>query len=59
MNFEIANYLPLSLVVFAVAAIALVLTLAVAVPAMLENRKIRVARQLSIPAYYGQLLGAH
>lgn len=59
MNFEVANYLPIAVVVFAVAALALALTVAVAVPAMLENRKLRVARQQSIPAYYGRLLGAH
>ncbi|WP_310529705.1 hypothetical protein [Nocardioides sp.] len=59
MSFELVNLTPLVFAVFAVAGLAALLALAAGTEFFASNRKVRVARHESIPAYYGNLLGAH
>ena len=59
MSFELINLNPFVFAVFAVAGLAVLLTVGAFTEFFVNNRKVRVARQQSIPTYYGNLLGAH
>ena len=59
MSFELINLNPLVFAVTAVAGLAALLTVGAGAEFFASNRKVRVARQESIPTYYGHLLGAH
>lgn len=58
MSFELINLNAFVFAVVAVAAVALLLTIGAGAEFLASNRKVRVARQETIPAYYGHLLGA-
>ncbi len=59
MSFELINLNPLLFVVVAVAGLAALLAVGAFAEFFASNHKVRVARHESIPAYYGNLLGAH
>lgn len=59
MSFELINLTPLVAVVAVVAGLAALLTVGAFAEFFASNHKVRVARDESIPAYYGHLLGAH
>lgn len=59
MSFELINLNPFVFAVAAIAGLALLLAVGASTEFFASNRKVRVARQESIPAYYGHLLGAH
>lgn len=59
MSFELVNATPLVFAVLAATGLAAVLVLGAGTEFFATNRKVRVARQQSIPTYYSKLLGAH
>ena len=59
MSFELINLNAFVFTVVALAGLALVLAVAAGAEFFTSNHRVRVARQQSIPTYYGQLLGAH
>lgn len=59
MSFELINLTPLLVLAVAVAGLAALLAIGAFAEFFASNRKVRVARHESIPAYYGTLLGAH
>jgi hypothetical protein len=59
MSFELMNLTPLLVIVAAVAGLAALLIIGTFAEFFASNHKVRVARHESIPAYYGNLLGAH
>ncbi len=59
MTFDLINLAPYAIGFLVIAALSVLLALGIGAEFLLTNRKVRVARQESIPAYYGQLLGAH
>ncbi len=59
MSFELINANPLVFAVLAVAGLAALLVVGAGTEFLASNRKVRVARQQSIPTYYANLLGAH
>ena len=59
MSFELINLNPFVFAVVAVAGLAVLLAVGAGAEFFASNRKVRVARQQSIPTYYANLLGAH
>lgn len=59
MTFELADFSALLVVVIALAAIASVALLSLAASFLVQNHKVRVARQEPIGAYYGHLILGH
>ena len=59
MTFELLNITPFVIGFFVIAAITLLLIVGSGIEFFASNRKVRVAREQSIPSYYGNLLGAH
>lgn len=59
MSFELINANPFVFAVLAVAGLAALLAIGAGTEFLASNRKVRVARQQSIPTYYADLLGAH
>ena len=59
MSFELIDITPFITAFFVTAGLAALLAIGSGVEFFASNRKVRVARHQSIPAYYGNLLGAH
>jgi hypothetical protein len=59
MSFELINITPFVIGFFVLAGLTTLLAVGSGVEFFASNRKVRVARAESIPAYYGSLLGAH
>lgn len=59
MSFELINITPFVIGFFVMAGLTTLLAVGSGVEFLASNRKVRVARHESIPAYYGSLLGAH
>lgn len=57
MSFSLLT--PAAIVLFVVAGVTAVMVLGVAVDFFVRHHAARVSRHESIPAYYGNLLGAH
>jgi hypothetical protein len=59
MSFELIDITPFVLGFFVTAGLTTVLAVGSGVEFFASNRKVRVARNESVPTYYGNLLGAH
>jgi len=59
MSFELINITPFVIGFFVTAGLTTLLAVGAGVEFFASNHKVRVARHESIPAYYGNLLGAH
>ncbi|MFC5179314.1 hypothetical protein [Nocardioides taihuensis] len=60
MTFELMPpFMPFVVVFFAVALLGAAILTGLATAALVSNRRLRVARQESIPAYYGRMAHGH
>ena len=59
MSFDLIDITPFVIGFFVMAGLTTLLAVGSGVEFLASNRKVRVARHESIPAYYGSLLGAH
>ncbi|MCW2835791.1 MAG: hypothetical protein JWN68_3744 [Nocardioides sp.] len=59
MTFELANLNSFVFAFIAIAGLTGLLALGALTQFFASNRQVRLKRHLTIPAYYGNLLGAH
>lgn len=59
MTYDLSTVVTFSILFVAIAGLAVLLAVGAGAQFFATNRKVRVARQESIPTYYANLLGAH